>query len=136
MVRTYALIRLIIRCNGSSNWTKHYSTSIASQSQCDRPNNPAKPNQFPTKPDPSSIPTNHVRVHAAHDHEHDCHDSFFTILTSYTFPMSCNYPFQSFTYCMKDVSLHTSRVCTSKSLQGISMVSSTLCIPMAVSPPV
>jgi hypothetical protein len=30
----------------------------------------------PNKPNPSQVPTNHVRVHAAHDHEDDCYNSF------------------------------------------------------------
>jgi hypothetical protein len=29
-----------------------------------------------TKPNPSQVPTNHVRVHAAHHHEHGCYNSF------------------------------------------------------------
>jgi hypothetical protein len=29
-----------------------------------------------TIPKPTKILTNHVRVHAAHDHEHDCYNSF------------------------------------------------------------
>jgi hypothetical protein len=33
-----------------------------------------KPNQ--TKPNPSQVPSNHVRVYAAHDREHNCYNSF------------------------------------------------------------
>jgi hypothetical protein len=29
-----------------------------------------------TKPNPSQVLTNHVRVHATHDREHDCYNSF------------------------------------------------------------
>jgi hypothetical protein len=37
-------------------------------------NKPTKPNQ--TKPTQSQVPTNHVRVHVAHDCEHGCYNSF------------------------------------------------------------
>jgi hypothetical protein len=30
----------------------------------------------PTKPSQSQVPTNHVRVHAAYDREHDYYNSF------------------------------------------------------------
>jgi hypothetical protein len=37
----------------------------------------------PTKPNPSQVSTNHVRVHAAHDREHGCYNSF-TLYRGYT----------------------------------------------------
>jgi hypothetical protein len=32
--------------------------------------------------------TNHVRVYAAHDREHDCYNNFYTLQRLYTFSMS------------------------------------------------
>jgi hypothetical protein len=52
-------------------------TSIASRSLT--VTNPP-PNKIhfdkPTKPNQTQVPTNHVRVHAAHDREHGCYNSF------------------------------------------------------------
>jgi hypothetical protein len=42
-----------------------------------------------TKPNPSQVPTNHVRIHAAHDREHGCYNSF--TLCRGTFPMSSDF---------------------------------------------
>jgi hypothetical protein len=36
-----------------------------------------------TKPNPSQVPSNHVRVHAAHDRDHGCYNSF-TLCTGCT----------------------------------------------------
>jgi hypothetical protein len=57
----------------------------------------------------------------------------FTLERLYKFPMSRDYPLQPETHCTDDVSLHTSGVCANKSLQGISMDSSSLCMPTDVS---
>jgi hypothetical protein len=78
VVNIYALGILVLR----SQHLLKVLTSIASRSLTvtDRQPNiihfdkPTKPNQTnPTKP---RVSTNHVRVHAAHDHEHDCDNSF------------------------------------------------------------
>jgi hypothetical protein len=76
VVNNYALGILVLR---SQYYLLKVLTSIASQSLIvtdPQPNkihfdNPTKPNQ--TKP---SVSTNHVRVHAAHDREHGCYNSF------------------------------------------------------------
>jgi hypothetical protein len=48
---------------------------------------PTKPN----KPNPFQVPTNHVRVHAAHDREHGYYNSF-TLQRLYTLLMSRDHP--------------------------------------------
>jgi hypothetical protein len=40
---------------------------------------------------PTQVSTNHVRVHAAHNHELDCYNSF-TLQRLYTFSMSHDHP--------------------------------------------
>jgi hypothetical protein len=76
VVNNYALGILVLR----SQHLLKILTSITSRShtvtdpkpneiQFDQPTNQTKPN-------PSQIPTNHVRVHAAHDREHGCYNSF------------------------------------------------------------
>jgi hypothetical protein len=62
--------------------------------------------------------TNHVRVHAPHDCQHGCHDNFYTLQRLYTFPTSCDYPWQSDTCCTDGIPFHISEVRARKSLQG------------------
>jgi hypothetical protein len=73
VVNNYALGILVLR----SQHLLKILTSIASRSHTVTD---PQPNEFhfdqPTKPNPSQVPTNHVRVHAAHDHEHDCYNRF------------------------------------------------------------
>ncbi len=78
VVNNYALGMLMLKVTT----TPQTLTSIASRSLTvtdPQPNKihfdkPTKQNQ--TKPTPSQVPTNHVRVHATHDREHDCYNSF------------------------------------------------------------
>jgi hypothetical protein len=79
VVNNYALGILVLR----SQYLLKVLTSIASQNLTvtdPQPNkhplqqpNQTKPNQSKPKP---SVFTNHVRVHAAHDREHGCYNSF------------------------------------------------------------
>jgi hypothetical protein len=73
VVDNYALGILVLR----SHLLK-VLTSIASQSHTvtdPQPNKILSAN-LPNQPNPSQVPTNHVRVHAAHDSEHGCYNSF------------------------------------------------------------
>jgi hypothetical protein len=75
VVNNYALGILVLR----SQHLLKVLTSIASWSLTvtnPQPNKihfdqPTEPN-----PNPSQVPSNHVRVHAAHDREHGCYNSF------------------------------------------------------------
>jgi hypothetical protein len=73
VVSNYALGMLVL----SSQHLLKVLTSIASQSLTVIDPQPNKIHfDQPTKPNQSQVPTNHVRVHAAHDHEHGCYNSF------------------------------------------------------------
>jgi hypothetical protein len=76
VVSNYALGILVLKVTT----TPQILTSISSRShtmtdpqpneiQFDKPTNQTKPNL-------SQVPSNHVRVHASHDREHDCYNSF------------------------------------------------------------
>jgi hypothetical protein len=70
VVNNYALGILVLR----SQHLLKVLTSITSRSLTvtDPP-----PNKIHfDKPNPSQVPTNHVRVQAAHDREHSCYNSF------------------------------------------------------------
>jgi hypothetical protein len=73
MVNNYALGILVLR----SQHLVKILTLIASRSHTVTD---PQPNEIhldqPTKPNPFQVPTNHVRVHAAHDCEHGCYNSF------------------------------------------------------------
>jgi hypothetical protein len=73
VVNSYALDILVLR----SQHLLKVLTSIASQSLIVTDPQPNKIHfDKPTKLNPSQVPSNHVRVHAAHDHEHGCYNSF------------------------------------------------------------
>jgi hypothetical protein len=74
---------------------------------------------------PNLGPTNHVRVHAAHDREHNCYNSLHSVEVVHIPHESrsssvAGYPL------LRGVPLHTSGVCARTSLQGCSMVSPSL----------
>jgi hypothetical protein len=73
VVNNYALGILVLR----SQHLLKVLTSITSQSLnvTDPPPNKIHFDK-PTKPTQSQVPTNHVRVHAAHDREHGYYNSF------------------------------------------------------------
>jgi hypothetical protein len=86
---------------------------------------PSKAHFDMTQPKPILGFTNHVRVHAAHDREHDCYISF-TLQRLYMFPMSHDYGWKVEYSMYRRPPLHTSEVCARQSLQGCSIVSSSL----------
>jgi hypothetical protein len=95
-------------------------TSITPQSPLRRIDLTNKTNQAELhQPNPGS--TNHVRVYAAHDREHDCYNSF-TLCRGCTHSpwvaiiLDSGYPLY------RRVPLLTSGVCARKSLEGCSMV--------------
>jgi hypothetical protein len=86
---------------------------------------------------PSQVSTNHVRVHAAHDHEHGCYNSFTLCRGCTRSPWIVIILGKSDTHCT-DKHPYTLPSCVlRKSIQGCSMVSYKACnIPIEVSPPV
>jgi hypothetical protein len=73
VVNNYALGILVLR----SQHLLKVLTSIESRSLTVTDPQPNKIHfDKPTKPIPSQVPSNHVRVHAAHDREHICYNSF------------------------------------------------------------
>jgi hypothetical protein len=80
VVNIYALGILVLRLQHLLK----VLTSIASQSLTVTDPQPNKIHfNKPTKPNPSQVPSNHVRVHATHDCEHGCYNSF-TLCTGCT----------------------------------------------------
>jgi hypothetical protein len=104
--------------------TPQNKTSITPQSPLRRINLINKTNQAWLY-QPNSGSTNHVRVHAAHDHEYDYYNSF-TLCRGCTHPdesrssLTVGYPLYRW------VPLHTSGVCARTSLQCCSLVSLSL----------
>jgi hypothetical protein len=73
VVNNYALGILVLRLQHLLK----VLTSIASRSLTVTDPQPNKIHfDKPTKPNSSQVPSNHVRVHAAHDREHGCYNSF------------------------------------------------------------
>jgi hypothetical protein len=78
VVIPYALINIVNKYR--THLLKDNKLDRITESHRDRPTaerNPLRQNQpKQTKPNPSQVPTNHVRVHAAHDREHGCYNNF------------------------------------------------------------
>jgi hypothetical protein len=75
---------------------------------------------------PTQGSSNHVRIHAAHDREHDCQDNFLHSIEVVHISHE-SWPSWIVRYSLyKWALLHTCGVCTRTSLQGSSTVSSSL----------
>jgi hypothetical protein len=68
-ILVHKVTKLLNILTSITSWSHTVTDPQPNEIHFDKPTNQTKPN-------PSLVPTNHVRVHAAHDREHGCYNSF------------------------------------------------------------